>query len=902
VIIVSWRRFLQRRKRDRDLAQEIESYLAHEADRLSTRGLPANEAAWAAQRKLGNQSAVKEKVWEMNSLQLLESIWQDIRYAARLLRLNPGFFAVATLSLALGIGANTAIFQLLDSVRMRRLPVEHPAELTQLKIASDGHCCDGNFVNRQPDFTYAQWEQIRQHQSAFSNIFAWGDQQFNLTSAGEAHFAEGLWVTGDYFRTLGVTPLLGRLIGSSDDTPGCGSSAAVISYAFWQRQYGGDSAIVGKSLLLNGHSFPIAGITPANFFGMEVGRNFDVIVPACAEQLIQSADDSHLLHRDHWWLAIVGRLKPGWTLTRAIAQLKTTSRAVFENTVPQSYRPEQAGFYRKSQLTAFPAGSGISSLRDDIEQPLFLLLGIAGLVLLIACANLANLTLARASAREREMAVRLAIGAGRNRLIRQLLSESLLLTVFGTGLGILLANLLSRYMVNFITTQRNPIFLGLSPDWRLLAFTASTAILTCVLFGLTPAIRATRTAPAGAMKAGGRGLTASRERFSLRRGLVVAQVAMSLVLLAAALLFVRSLRNLTTLDAGLQQDGMMIMGVNITRLQYAPERRAAVYQELLDQVRAVPGVELAATSNIVPISGGGWNEIIEILESNKHDRMIPWFNRVGESYFRTIGTPLLAGRDFDSRDTLSSQQVAIVNQEFSRKFLAGASPIGKHIRLVMGPGEPQQIYEVVGLAKDSKYQSLREEFKPLIFLTQAQAKPNEGINLLIRSHLPAGTLTKALQEAAARTNPEMSISFQSFESQVQESLLKERLMATLSGFFGFLAATLATIGLYGVISYMVARRRSEIGIRMALGATRAGVLRLILKEAGLLVTVGLVAGAALAIAAARTAGTLLYGLQGTDPSTILLAILLLASVAMLASFIPARRASRTEPMTALREE
>lgn len=900
---MNWRRFFQRRKRDQDLAQEIESYLAHEADLLAHRGLPSDQAAWAAKRKLGNKTAVKEEVWEMNSLQLLEAIWQDLRYAARLLRLNPGFFAIATLSLALGIGANTAIFQLLDSVRMRLLPVVNPSELVQLKIVQDGHCCSGNFSDRQPDFTYAQWDQIRRHQTAFSGIFAWGDQRFNLTPSGEAHYAQGLLVTGDYFPTLGTKPLLGRLITSSDDSPGCGAAAAVISYQFWQRQFGGDSAIIGKSVFLDGRTFPVIGVTPASFFGMEVGRNFDVIIPACAEQLLAGNADSHILHKDHWWLAIVGRLKPGWTLTRAIAQIRTVSPAVFENTMPEHMRPDDAGYYRKYQLTAQAAGSGISSLRNQIEQPLFLLLGIAGLVLLIACANLANLTLARASAREREMAVRLAIGAGRGRLIRQLLSESLLLTVFGTGLGILLANLLSRYMVNFITTQSNPIFLALSPDVRLIAFTASVAILTCVLFGLTPAIRATRTAPASSMKAGGRGLTIDRERFSLRRGLVVAQVAMSLVLLAGALLFVRSLRNLSTLDAGLQQDGMMIMQVDISRLQYAPERRAAVYRDLLNQVRAVPGVELAATTAIVPISGSGWNNIIEIQEIKNRDRMIPWFNRVGENYLRTIGTPLLAGRDFNSQDTASSQPVALVNQEFSRKFLAGANPIGKHIRLVVGPGQPEEIYQIVGFVKDSKYQSLREQFKPLIFLPQSQDKdPDQGINLLIRSHMAAGTLTKALQDAAARTNSEISISFEAFQNQIRESLLQERLMATLSGFFGFLAATLATLGLYGVISYMVARRRAEIGIRMALGATRAEVLRLILKEAGILVGVGLLAGAALAVAAERTTSSLLYGLQATDPSTIILAMLLLASVAMLASFIPARRASLTEPMTALRED
>jgi predicted permease len=501
------------------------------------------------------------------------------------------------------------------------------------------------------------------------------------------------------------------------------------------------------------------------------------------------------------------------------------------------------------------------------------------------------------------MAVRLAIGAGRNRLIRQLLSESLLLTVFGTALGIIIANVICHYMVKFLTTERNPIFLALSPDWRLLGFTAGVAILTCVLFGLTPAVRATQTAPAGAMKAAGRGLTANRERFSLRRALVVAQVAMSLVLLAGALLFVRSLRNLLTLDAGLRQTGLLIMGVDLSDLHYPSERRAVVYRDLLDRVRATPGVDLAATANIVPISGSGWNEMIRVPGTKSQRDMVPWFNRVSPEYFRTVGTPLLAGRDFNQHDTVTSPEVAIVNQEFSREFLGGANPIGRQVQLVVGPGEPQHQYQIVGLVKNSKYQDLHEDFKPLVYVAQGQDKePYQGINILVRSAEGAGALTAALTRTAAKTDPGLSILFQSFESQVQDSLLRDRLMAALSAFFGFLAATLATVGLYGVISYMVARRRGEIGIRMALGATRGGVMRLVLKEASLLLISGLVVGTVLAVAAGRAAGTLLYGLKSTDPSTMALAVGLLAFVAMFASVLPARRASRIEPMAALREE
>ncbi|SPE30054.1 conserved membrane hypothetical protein [Candidatus Sulfopaludibacter sp. SbA6] len=829
-------------------------------------------------------------------------LWRDLRYGGRLLRTSPGFFAVATISLALGIGANTAIFELLNAVRLRMLPLAHPEQLAELKIAENEHCCNGNFSDRSPNFTYPQWEQIRDRQQAFSGIFAWGDTRFNLSESGEARFAEGLWVSGQFFQTLAVRPQLGRLIDDEDDRPGCGSPAAVISYAFWRREYGGDPEVLGKKLSLDGHPVVVAGVTPAGFFGVEVGRNFDVAVPVCAEPWI-NGEQSHLAKRHHWWLAVMGRLKPGWTVARAGAQANAMSPAVFETTVPPNYRPDAAKYYTEYKLTATPAGSGVSSLRRQYEQPLLLLLGIAGVVLLIACANLANLTLARASAREREMAIRLAVGADRGRLIRQLLAESFLLTMIGTAFGVGLARWLSSGLVSFLTTGANPLFLELEPDWRVLAFTAGVAVLTCMLFGLTPALRATRTPPIAAMKGSGRGLTADHERFGLRRLLVISQVALSLVLLVGALLFVGSLRKLTILDAGFRQDGLLIAGIDISRLNIPVARRGVFYRELLAAVRATPGVEQAASADIVQISGDGWNDVIEILGEKKQDRMVPWFDGVSAGYFRTMGTPLIAGRDFDDRDTPSSPEVAIVNREFSDKFLAGADPIGKQFRVLSGPGEPEHVYQIVGLVKNSKYQNLRETFKPLVYVAVTQRKePGMGANLIVRSALPIGSLMSRLKKTIQDQNAGTSVQFQVFKTQVQESLLRERLMATLSGFFGFLAAILATVGLYGVISYVVAKRRNEIGIRIALGADRLSVIRLVLSDAGLQVLAGLVIGTALAIAAARTATSLLYGLQPGDPLIIGAADMLLAVVALMASLIPALRASRLEPMAALREE
>jgi len=832
----------------------------------------------------------------------MNGLWQDLRHGARLLRLNPGFFTVATLSLALGIGANTAIFQLLDAVQLRLLPVQHPEQLAELTIADNEHCCSGNFSDRRPNFTFAQWEQIRDHQRAFSSIFAWGDTPFNLASGGEVRYVDGLWVSGDFFKTLGVQALAGRLITAEDDHQGCGSPGAVIGYAFWQREFAGDSQAIGKKLSLNGRPVEIVGIAAPGFFGVEVGKNLDVAVPICAEPWI-NGENSHTAKRHHWWLAVIGRLKPGWTVAKAEAQARAMSPAVFESTVPPIYRPDQAKYYTQYKLTANPAGSGVSSMRQKYQEPLLLLLGIAGLALLIACANLANLMLARASTREREMAIRLAIGANRARLIRQLLAESLLLAVAGALAGAVLASFLSRYLVSFLTTKGNPLFVELGGDWRVFGFMAGLAILTCALFGLTPALRASRAVPASAMRASGRGLTADRSRFGLRRMLVISQVALSLVLLVGALLFVGSLRNLSTLDPGFRENGLLITGIDISRINFPPARRAVLYQELLRRVRGIPGVEGAASTNIVIISGSGWNDGIQILGQNTQERMVPWFNRISPGYFRTMGTALVAGRDFDDRDTTSAPEVAIVNQEFSRKFLGGANPIGKSFRVLTGPGETQHMYQIVGLVQNSKYQNLREDFKPLAYVAESQNKePGLGLHFMVRSTLPLGSLMAAVKKTVLDENSQISLQFQVFTTQVRESLLRERLMATLSGFFGFLAVALATVGLYGVISYMVERRRNEIGIRIALGANRANVLNLVLREAGVLLVAGLAIGIGLALAVGRAASSLLFGLQPNDPVTIGASVAGLAVVAIAASLLPAMRAARVEPMVALREE
>ncbi len=812
----------------------------------------------------------------------MTNLLRDLRHAFRLLRLSPGFAIVAILTLALGIGANTAIFQLIDSIRLRTIPVKNPEQLGTIRIA-DRHWGSGQFSGQYSQLTFPMWEQIRKRQEGFSEMAVWTGQEFNLANGGEVHNAKGLRVSGEYFSVLGVQPILGRLINPEDDQPGCGASAANISYAFWQRNYAGDPSVIGKRLTLDGNSFQILGVTQPGFNGISIGDTFDVAIPVCIEPIL-SPRNNRLTLRHAWWLASIGRLKPGWTIQRANVQIKAVNSAILQETIPTTYDSEATKKYLEYKLGAFSASTGFSGLREDSETPLWLLLGISGLVLLIACANLANLMLARAGARERQITIRRALGATRWRMIRELLSESLLLALAGSICGLFLAFAISHLLVAFISTQQNQIFLDLGMDWRVLAFTTGLAVLTTVSFGLAPAIRATRAEPATLLQSGSRGSTGGRERFSLRRILVVSQVALSVVLLMGALLFVRSLRNLTTLNVGFQQTGILVTSVDFDRLHLPEERYTEYKRDLVKRVQAIPGVKSAAHAMLIPFGGSTWNDNV-LTEGSDKDAGVAWMNYLGPGYFQTIGTPLLAGRDFDDRDTATSVKVAIVNQAFVQKILKGADPLGKRFRIHEPPGKPRPLYEIVGVTKDNKFQDMHEEFLPFMnFPATQQEKPSPDDQILIRSSLPLSSLMTSMKQTIGDVNPAIDLNFKVFKTRIHDSLLQDELMATLSGFFGFLAAVLAAIGLYGVISYMVVQRTKEIGIRMAVGAERLDVLGLILSEASLLTVTGLVIGAGLALGAAQAAKSLLYGLKPRDPLTLVAAVVVLSAVAAFASF------------------
>jgi predicted permease len=896
---MSWIRFFRRHRWDDERARELQDYLAHEIDDNLARGMSPEAARMAAHRRLGNATRIREEIYEMNTLPFVDACWQDLKYGLRLLARNRTFSIVAILTLALGTGANAAIFTLVNAVRMRTLPVERPHELTSIGIETQGNGRMGRFMGRRPFFSEPLWQEIRSRQQAFSQMLAWGVTTWNVATDGQYRPVQGLYVSGGFFEALGVRPHVGRVLTEADDRKGCGAPGAVLAHAYWQSRYGGNPAAIGQAIVLDNRPFEIVGVTPPGFFGVEVGRTFEVALPLCAEPAFRG-EDSGIGKPDWWFLDLMGRLAPGWTEDRAASHLLAISPAVFQATVPPRYDAKMADTYRAFTLTATPAGTGVSGLRRAYQTQLWLLLAATGLVLLVTCANLANLMLARATAREREVAVRLAIGASRRRIMRQMLSETLLLAMLGALGGLLLARWMSGALLAFLSTDNNRLFLDLAPDWRVFAFIAAVAAVAALLFGVSPALKATGTDPGKAMQAGGRSMTDSRQRFGLRRGLVVVQVALSLVLIVGALLFGRSLRNLVTLDPGFRQDGIVAVNVDIRRSPVDEAARAQTYTRVMDAIRGVPGVQRAAEVGIVPMSGSGWNQNV-VIDGELKDGNVN-MNRVGEDYFRAMDTMLIAGRPFGPQDRAGAPEAAIVNESFARQYFGGANPVGRTFQIDMPPGEPRPQYRIVGYVKDTKYTELREPFTPIAYFPAAQETAyGPYLDLIVRSDLPLSAMTPAVTRAVRDVVPNATVAFETLRGYVHDSLAIERLMASLSSFFGLLALLIASIGLYGVMSYQVTRRQVEIGIRMALGADPGAVVRMVLKESGLLFAAGVAAGLGLAALASRYAEALLFELKASDPLTYAAAAGVLALVSLAAAWLPARRASRVAPTVALRE-
>jgi predicted permease len=899
-----WRNVFRSEHLNAELDNELEFHLAETVDRLIATGLSESEARQIARRRLGNYSVQKERTRDMNVAGWLEAARADFNYGLRQLRLNPGFAAVAILSLALGIGANTAIFQLLDALRMRGLPVNDPGQL--VTIVRGGGPNDfftaGSYTSREQAFTYAQMEAVQHHKEAFSDMITFWPTRFNLSTGGRSRFAEGLLISSNYLDVLGVKPIVGRGITAEDDKAACSAATAILSYGFWQREFGGNLNAIGETISLDDHPFSIGGITAPSFFGAEPGYRFDVMLPLCTDKVFAKNGKGRAFDKMAYWLTPIIRLKPGWSVERASAYINNVSPAIFRDTLPSEYRPAEAKAYLKNKFKIVSASAGVSSLRFEYENPLWILMALTGCVLLIACANLANLLLARASAREREMAVRKAVGASRRRLIMQLLSESLLLAMGGTVIGLCVAQSLSRALVAFLNTTDSRIVLPLNINWHAFGFLAGLAVLTCILFGLAPAIRASGGEPAAAMH-GGRTSTATRERNGLRRVLIVSQVALSLVLLIAALLFTRSLQKLLATNLGFDSHNVLLAGVTVNGPEKA-EARSAFFRELDTRIASLSTAASSAPVLFTPFCHCGWNE-------QAHPDNDPtltggrevWFNRVGPRYFATMDTPLLAGRDFTDHDNLGSVKVAIVNQAFAKSLFGGHNPVGRSFRVEELVGQPDKVYEIVGLVGDTKTNGLDEKNRSIAFLPLAQdPDPINSRNFVIRGRGSLDALQSAVQREVAAVNPNLLVDFHVLDVQIQSSVLRERLMASLCIAFGILAGSLSALGLYGVMSYLVARRRGEIGIRMALGAVGSNIYGLILKDAALMLGAGLAVGFTASLLLSRYAESQLFELKARDPLSLVAAGLLLAITAAIATFLPARRAARLEPTAALREE
>ena len=891
-----WRRYFRRTQGDDDVARELASYLEIETDENIARGMAPDAARGAAQRKLGNRTRIREEVHDMRSLSLLETTWSDLRYGARVLRRSPGFALVAVLSLGLGIGANTALFQLMDAVRLRALPVEAPEALASVRIAEPSSGRMGRFTGRYFDLTYPLWQELQSRVQSFDGLFAWAGVTFDLAVSGESRPVEGLYVTDAFYTTLGVTPAAGRLPAANRDAAACRAPGVVISHPFWQAEYAGDPAVVGRTISVNGVPLPIVGVTEASFFGLEVGRQFHVALPACAQPLLNPSDNA-LTHRSWWWLSVMGRLRGDVSAEQATAELRALSPQLFDATVPPTYPPSAAGDYKAFHLAAFPAAQGVSRLREAYTEPLALLLGIAGLVLLIACGNLASLMLARASTRRREMAVRLAIGASRFRLIRQLMAESLLVAAIGAALGAWLAGGLGSALVAFLETPASPVSVDLAPNWRMALFAMSLGALTCLTFGLVPALRATGAHPGSAL--GSRGEIEPSGRFTLRGALVAAQLAVSLVLLVGSLLFALTFYNVATIDPGIDTDGVLAAEFDYRRAGVDDDDREAFQRTFMERVRVVPGASQVARVGIVPLGGATWNQML-FIDGQVQDTL-PLINRVDGEYFALVGSRLVAGRTFDARDRTGTSPSAIVTEKFVEQYLAGRDPIGRTFHFDAPPGETPVVYTIVGVARNVRYANVQDEVRPVVYLAMEQeTEYGPVLRLLVKPAAAAPTMAPALS-ALAGTRPGVVVRTRTLDGIVAQALVRERLMAVLAGFFGGLAALLAAVGLYGVMSYMVARRRQEIGVRIALGAGRRDILVMVLREAAVLVAAGVAAGSVLAAWLARYAESLLFGLTATDARVIGAAALLLIVVAALASLWPALRAASVEPTTALRE-
>ena len=889
-------RLFRHARNDREIDAELRYHLDEQIEANVAAGMATDEARRQAMLAFGGVEKVREECRDVRPFKLLEDFAQDVRYGVRQLRRSPGFTIVAVLTLALGIGANTGIFSLMDALLLRLLPVHDPSNLVQLMLIERGQ--------RGDSFSYPAVRALAARTDAFSGLCGFTPAVFAVGVGSDTERVDGALVAAAFYETLGLVPAAGRLLRREDDERGA-TPAAVISYRYWRRAFEEDgrgahaiSQSIGRTLVINGKPVMIVGVSPPAFTGANVGEAADITLPLAALTYL-NAENARLLDAGAQWLRVLARPRPGLSREQLKARLDVVWPQINSAAVSATMSATRRDVLLGSALDTAPGGTGWSRFGNQFRRPLLALMAMVGVVLLIACANVANLLLARGSARSKEIAVRITIGASARRVVRQLVTESVLLSTLGAALGLLFAYFGSQSLVQLISSGRpNPIVLDLQPDLRILGFTAAVALVTALLFGMAPAFRATSVGAGAALK-DARGITRSRSR--LARGLVISQIALSLMMLIGAGLFVRTLRNLEALDPGFRPEGVLLMTFDARGGGLRESALASFYQELLARFERLTGVKSASLSGNTPLSGGIWSGPVTVSGLQTPTEQSVHFNNVAPRFFETLGMPLLIGRDFTLRDQPGAPPVAIVNQAFVRSYFPVRRVLGERVHA----NSIGMDVEIVGVVEDAVSFTLREPAPPAVYIPYFQHPKRMGYTTFeVYAEGSLSNVALLMRDEVRTLLPELTrqVQVQTLTEQVHRSLVQERLLATLAGAFGVLASLLAGIGLYGLLGYMVTRRSSEIGIRVALGARRFDVLWMVLRDAIALVVVGVFIGVPCAFAATRLIRGFLFGLGPDDPLTIASAVAMLLATALLAALLPARRAAKVDPIVALRCE